>query len=364
MGVCAVLCALAHRQQRSISGKVANHVLDKTPHWLFDFDTHDPAKTSMKALSSRSVVLVAIASNLAIAVSKFVAAGLTGSSAMLAEAVHSLVDTGNELLLLLGASRSERAADEWHPFGYGKAMYFWAFMVALLVFALGGGLSIYHGIVSLITPPALTSPMWNYIVLGVAAVFEGVSWRTTQTALNLQRRPGESLWKTMLRSTDATVFTVFVEDTAALIGIAIAAAGIALSHAFGNPYFDPAASLLIGVVLIGAAVVLARKCSGLLVGESLDLEQIIKLRQTIALDPAVESVGRLLTMQLGSDNVLLTAAIRFKRSMNLDEVEKAIARIETSIKQVSPFIRQLYLESGALQAGGSPSSKGNPDHDS
>ncbi len=228
-------------------------------------------------------------------------------------------------------------------------MYFWAFMVALLVFALGGGLSIYHGIASIITPPTLTSPMWNYIVLGIAAVFEGVSWRTTQSALNLQRRPGESLWKTMLRSTDATVFTVFVEDTAALIGIAVAAAGIGLSHAFGNPYFDPAASLLIGIVMIGAAIVLARKCSGLLVGESLDPEQIVKLRNAIALDPAVETVGRLLTMQLGTENVLLTAAIRFKRSMNLDEVEKAIHRLETSIKQISPSIQHMYLESNALQ---------------
>lgn len=227
------------------------------------------------------------------------AAGLTGSSAMLAEALHSLVDTGNEFLLLLGAKRSERSADEWHPFGYGKAMYFWAFMVALLVFALGGGLSIYHGIVSLINPPALTSPMWNYIVLGIAAT------------------------------------------------------GIALSHAFDNPYFDPAASLLIGAVLIGAAVVLARKCSGLLVGESLDKEQIVKLRTILALDPAVESVGRLLTMQLGTDSALLTAAIRFKRSLNLDEVEKAIARLETAIKLTSPSIQHLYLESGALQASAS-----------
>lgn len=306
----------------------------------------------MKALSATSVLVIAIASNLAIAVSKFIAAGLTGSSAMLAEALHSLVDTGNEFLLLLGAKRSGRAADEWHPFGYGKAMYFWAFLVSLLVFALGGGLSIYHGVVNLISPPPLASPMWNYIVLGIAAVFEALGWRTTQSALNLHRRPGESLWKTMLRSTDAAVFTVFVEDTAALIGIAIAAAGIAVSQAFGNPYFDPAASLLIGAVLIGAAVVLARKCSGLLVGESLDREQIVKLRKTIARDPAVESVGRLLTMQLGTETVLLTAAIRFKRSLNLDEVEKAIARLEAAIKLVSPAIQHLYLESGALQGFG------------
>ena len=261
-------------------------------------------------MTSQKVILVAIGSNLAIAISKFAAAALTGSSAMLAEALHSLVDTGNEFLLMLGIKRSAREADEWHPFGYGKAMYFWAFMVSLLVFALGGGVSIYHGIVSLKTPPPLGHPLWNYIVLGIAAFFEGLSWRTSQSALNRQRHLGESLWRALLRSTDATVFTVFIEDSAALAGIAIAASGIALSHLFNNPYFDPAASVLIGLVLIGAAIVLARKCSGLFVGESVDREQIVKLRAVIAADPAVESVGQLLTMQLGTDSVLLTAAIR------------------------------------------------------
>ncbi len=299
---------------------------------------------------SGNVIVVAIASNMAIALSKFAAAAVTGSSAMLAEALHSLVDTGNELLLLLGVKRSGRTADEWHPFGYGKAMYFWAFMVSLLVFALGGGISIYHGLVSLQNPPELGHPAWNYVVLGIAAFFEGLSWRVSRQALNRQRRQGESLWRTMLRSTDATVFTVFVEDSAALTGIAIAASGILLSHAFANPYFDPAASVLIGLVLIAAAIVLARKCSGLLVGESMDREQISNLREILNIDPAVESVGQLLTMQLGTDSVLLTAAIRFKRRLSLDEVEQAIERLEGVIKLAYPSIHHLYLESGALKS--------------
>jgi cation diffusion facilitator family transporter len=245
----------------------------------------------MQVQKSHKVILVAIASNLAIAVSKFAATALTGSSAMLAEALHSLVDTGNEFLLLLGAKRSMRVADEWHPFGYGKAMYFWAFMVALLVFALGGGISIYHGVTNLKNPPPLDDPTWNYIVLAIAALFESVSWRVSHIALNEQRRKGESLWSALMRSTDATVFTVFIEDTAALAGIAIAGLGIALSQFFGNPYFDPAASVLIGLILIGAAIVLARKCSGLLVGESIDRDQIVKLRAIMIDDAAVESVG-------------------------------------------------------------------------
>jgi cation diffusion facilitator family transporter len=308
-------------------------------------------------MTSNKVILVAIGCNLAIAISKFAAAAVTGSSAMLAEALHSLVDTGNEFLLMLGIKRSGRDADEWHPFGYGKAMYFWAFMVSLLVFALGGGVSIYHGIVSLKTPPPLGHPLWNYIVLGIAAFFECLSWRTTQVSLNRQRRAGESLWQTLMRSTDATVFTVFIEDSAALAGIAIAASGIALSHIFNNPCFDPAASVLIGLVLIGAAIVLARKCSGLLVGESVDREQIVKLRELIAADPAVESVGQLLTMLMGTDRVLLTAAIRFKRSLTLDEVELAIERLEASIKHFCPSIRHLYLESGALKSAAEASAK-------
>ena len=300
--------------------------------------------------NSQNAIYAAITCNLGIAVIKFVAAAFTGSSAMLAEGFHSLVDTGNEFLLLLGLKRSGRASDQWHPFGYGKAIYFWAFVVALLVFALGGGISIYHGIVSVLNPPPLGDPTWNYIVLAVAGLFEFVSWRVSKKLLEQHARPGESLWQTVLRSTDPSVFTVFVEDSAALVGIAIAALGVWLSHVLDSPYFDPIASILIGLVLVCAAIMLARKCSGLLVGESVDHEQIVQLQKIISADVAVESVGQLLTMQLGQDNVLLTAAVRFKRRLNLDQVEQAIARLEHAIKEKFPAIRHLFLESGALKA--------------
>lgn len=298
---------------------------------------------------SQRVIHVAIAGNLVIAVAKFGAAMLTGSSAMLAEGFHSLVDTGNELLLLHGARRSRLAADEAHPFGYGKATYFWALIVALSVFSVGGGVSVYEGIVSLQSPSVLRDPAWNYAVLATSAVFEGLSWRVSRRELERCRRPGESLWQTARRSMDVLVFTVFIEDSAALIGITIAACGVWLSHHFDNPYFDPAASVAIGLVLIGAAALLAHKSARLLVGESLDADQIAQLRRIIAADPAVESVHHLLTMQLGPDKVLLTAAVRFERNLDPDAVEQAIARLELAIKLQYPSIQQLFLESGALK---------------
>ena len=307
----------------------------------------------MKISKSQQVIYVAIASNVAIGISKFVAAGVTGSSAMLSEGIHSLVDTGNELLLLLGVKRSKHPADEWHPFGYGKAMYFWAFMVALQVFSLGGGISLYHGIMGLKDPPPLGDPTWNYLVLAVAAICECLSWRVSHRALVGSDLSGGNLWRAVQSSPDATAFTVFMEDSVALIGIVLATLGIGLSHAFGNPYFDPAASIAIGLVLIGAAFVLGRRCSRLLVGESIDREQIVRIRKVIAAEPAVESVGNLLTMQLGPENTLLTAAVRFQRRLSPDEVEKAIGRLENAIRSQYPFVRHMYLESGALKASAS-----------
>jgi len=186
-------------------------------------------------------------------------------------------------------------------------------------------------------------------VLGIAAIFQGWSWRVSQLELNRHRHPGESMWRASQRQMDVLVFTVLVEDTAALIGIAIAAAGIWSSHVLQNPYLDPAASILIGLVLIVSAALLARKSVGLLVGVSLDRDQLAQLRTILSDDPAVERVGHLLTMRLGPESVLLTAAVRFRRRLNLDEVEQAIDRLERAIKVPYPSILHLYLESGALK---------------
>lgn len=300
---------------------------------------------------SQKVIYAAIAANVGIAVAKFTVAGITGSAAMLSEGIHSAVDSGNELLLLLGVRNSGRAADASHPFGYGKAMYFWALVVALSVFSLGGGLSIYHGIISLQNPPALEDPFWNYVVLGVAALFEGYSWNVSRKELNQRRRPGHSLWRTVRRSKDASVFTVFVEDSAALLGIVVAVAGIGLGQLTGNPYFDPSASVLIGLILVGAAFMLARETGGLLVGETMGVEQTRQLQAIFTADPQIDAVGQLLSMQMGPDEVLLTASVQFKRGMRIDEVEAAIARLEQHVNAQFPSIKQIYFESGALRSG-------------
>lgn len=303
-----------------------------------------------KKSGSLKVIYAAIAANLGIAVSKFIVAGITGSAAMLAEGIHSAVDTGNELLLLIGERNSAKPPDAKHPFGYGKELYFWALIVALSVFSLGGGLSIYHGIDALRHPEPLKDPTWNYVVLGVSALFEGYSWNVSRKALNERRKPGSSLWQTMRASKDASVFTVFIEDSAALIGLAIAALGIVLGHAFDNPYFDPAASVLIGLLLVGAAFTLARETGALLVGESIGADATRKVRGVFEQDPAIESVSALQSMQLGPDEVLLTAAVQFRRGMRIDEVEAAIERLEQAVAALYPSIRHIYFESGALRA--------------
>jgi cation diffusion facilitator family transporter len=299
---------------------------------------------------SRKVIYAAIVANLGIAAAKFVVAAITGSAAMMAEGIHSAVDTGNEFLLLIGERNSGRAPDQRHPFGYGKELYFWALIVALSVFSLGGGFSIYHGIQALRHPEPLEDPMWNYAVLGVSALFEGYSWNVSRKELNKVRKPGASLWQAVHASKDASVFTVFIEDSAALIGLAIAALGIFLGHLFNNPYFDPAASVLIGLLLVGAAFTLARETGGLLVGEGIGPDATRRVRQILEDDPAILNVGELLSMQLGPDEALLTAAVQFNRGMRIDQVEAAIERLEGAVAAVYPQIRHIYFESGALRS--------------
>jgi cation diffusion facilitator family transporter len=303
-----------------------------------------------KKSGSLKVIYAAIVANLGIAVSKFVVAAITGSAAMLAEGIHSAVDTGNEMLLLIGERNSARPADAKHPFGYGKELYFWALIVALSVFSLGGGLSIYHGIEALRRPEQLDDPTWNYVVLGVSALFEGYSWNVSRKALNQVRKPGASLWQAVHASKDASVFTVFIEDSAAMIGLGIAGLGIFLGHLFDNPYFDPAASVLIGLLLVGAAFMLARETGALLVGEGIGKDATRKVREVFEKDPSILSVTGLQSMQLGPDEVLLTAAVQFRRGMRIDEVEEAIERLEKAVTALYPAIRHIYFESGALRS--------------
>jgi cation diffusion facilitator family transporter len=300
--------------------------------------------------ATRKVIYGAIVANLAIAVAKFIVAAITGSAAMMAEGIHSAVDTGNEVLLLVGEKMSARPPDHKHPFGYGKAVYFWALIVALSVFSLGGGLSIYHGVHGLLDPQPVTEPAWNYVVLGAAFLFEGYSWNLSRMGLNKFRKDGDNLWQAVRASKDASVFTVFIEDSAALTGVVVAALGIALGQLFDNPLFDPAASVAIGLLLVGAAFTLARETGALLVGESVGREETGELRAIICADPAIDKVERVLSMQMGPDEVLLTASVQFKRGMKIDEVEQAIERLEKAVRAHNPAVRKLYFESAALRS--------------
>jgi cation diffusion facilitator family transporter len=308
----------------------------------------------MASGSSLKVIYAAIAANLAIAISKFVAAAVTGSSAMLAEAFHSTADTGNEFLLLLGLKRSERPADADHPFGHGKELYFWSLLVAIFIFGMGGGFSFYEGVSRVLKPRPISSPGWNYAVLGAAAIFEGYSWYVARRALDSQRKPGDTLWWLIRRGKDPTVFTVFLEDSAALVGIGIAFLGIFLGQLFNNPYVDPAASMLIGVLLAAVAILLAMESGALLVGESANSDQIRRVREIISSEPAVEAVGDLLTMQLGVDQVLLTIAIKFRRDLGVPQIESTIDRLERRIRQEEPSIKRIFIEAESLRGEPTP----------
>ena len=267
---------------------------------------------------------------------------------MLAEAFHSTVDSGNELLLLVGMKRSERPADKTHPFGHGKEIYFWSLLVAILIFGIGGGFSVYEGIIHILEHSAPTEFTWNYIVLGVAAVLETYSWWVARRELVVRLRPGETLWQLIQRSKDPIVFTVFIEDSAALLGIALALFGIFLTQISGNPVYDGLASIAIGLELAAVALILATESRKLLVGETADPDQIKRVQELITSEPTVEAVGDLLTMQLGPEQVLLNVAIKFRRGLNVQQLESTIENIERRIRAQESSIKRIFIEAESL----------------
>ncbi|ACC81585.1 cation diffusion facilitator family transporter [Nostoc punctiforme] len=269
--------------------------------------------------SSKKTIFAAMGANLAIAITKFIAAAITGSSAMISEGIHSIGDTSDQLLLLLGLSRSQKPADDSHPFGYGQELYFWTLIVAILIFAIGGGMSIYEGITHLINPSPLEDPMWNYIVLGVAIILEGSSW-TVALREFLPTKGKQNFWQAIKNSKDPTVFTVLFEDTAAILGLLVALIGIFLGHLFNNVYFDGIASIIIGIILALVAVLLARESKGLLVGESANPQTIANIRSLSKTEPRVQKVIRILTMQLAPQEVLLNLEIQFSNNLTGEEI--------------------------------------------
>ena len=310
----------------------------------------------MATRESKGVIYAAIFANIAIAVCKFAAAAVTSSSAMLAEAFHSTADTGNELLLLWGIKRSARPPDALHPYGYGKALYFYSLLVAVYIFGVGGGLALHEGISHLKHPEIPTHPGWNYAVLALAAVFDFYSWRISYRELRARKDPNESTWDEIKGGKDPTIFTVFLEDSAGLLGVLLAFLAIFLGRQFNNPYLDPIASIVIGLVLAVLAVFLGRESGALLVGERTNRARIASLKEIICADPAVEQVGDLLTMQLGPEEVLLTVNIQFRRKLTLEQLESAIERIEARIRREQPSVQRIFIEAESFKPE-KPSSK-------
>ncbi|AUX90579.1 cation diffusion facilitator family transporter [Acinetobacter variabilis] len=297
----------------------------------------------MSSESNKIVVYAALFGNLAIALVKFVAAYITNSSAMLSEAIHSVVDTLNEILLLYGMKKAEQRPDAQHPFGYGRELYFWAFIVALMVFALGAIVSIYQGILHIIHPEEMQDLMINYIVLGIAILCEGFSWTVAlRTFRKMKGKMG--YFEAFRRSKDPTTFTVLFEDTAALVGLFIALIGIFLAHQLNIPELDGAASILIGVVLAVSAWLLARETKGLLLGETADprlRENVLNIAQQ---DAAVYSANGVLTEQMGAHQVIASLSLEFKDDLTSDEIEACVNRIEAQIKQLHPEIITLFVK--------------------
>ena len=299
------------------------------------------------ASESRTAIVAAILGNLAIATTKFIAAAFSGSSAMLSEGIHSLVDTGNGALLLLGVRNSKRPPDTTHPFGHGMELYFWSLIVAILIFALGGGMSVYEGVTHIAHPKLLGDPTWNYVVLGLAIVFESISFYFAIKAFR-KEKGDQGIWQTIHGSKDPTTFTILFEDTAALLGLLVALVGIFLGHQLHNPYLDGVASITIGVILGIVAAFLAYESKGLLIGEGVDPQTLASIRAIAGAEPAVAEVRKALTMHLGPQEVLLTLDIRFQKELTTSEIAAAIDELEAKIRDRHRGIRHIFIEAKSL----------------
>ncbi len=296
---------------------------------------------------SLKVIYAALIGNSLIAVTKFAAAAFTGSSAMLSEAIHSLVDTGNQLLMLHGLRRSKQPADEQHPFGYGMEVYFWSFVVAIVVFAVGAGVSIYEGVSKILEPHTVTDVMINYLVLGSAAVFEAVAWWIAFREFGRSKgRMG--IIEAVSRSKDPTVFTVLFEDTAALLGLVVAFAGIFIADQYNLPVLDGVASVVIGLILAVTAALLAYETKGLLIGEAAHPRVVEGVTRIARAQETVDGVNEVLTMHLGPSDVLLNLSLDFDDHRSADDVERAISDMERRIKKQSPEITRVFIEAQAL----------------
>lgn len=293
--------------------------------------------------SSKFPIYSALAANLAIAVTKFIAAAITGSSAMISEGIHSVVDTSNEVLLLLGIRKSKKPADSARPFGYGKEIYFWSFIVSILIFGVGGGISFYEGIMHLQHPNAIENPFWNYIVLAFALVFDGTSFIIALKSFN-KRRGTTAFWTAVKKSKDPTSFVVLFEDAADVLGLFIAFTGVLLGQWVHEPIWDGIASILIGLILTGVSVVLARESRSLLMGESASSSTLKEVQDLSQNDPAVSKVFNPMSMYMSPDEIILIMGAVFKNDLKTPEINSAIERIKQKINKKFPSIKQIFIE--------------------
>jgi cation diffusion facilitator family transporter len=291
---------------------------------------------------SNIVVFAALAANLGIAAAKFVAAALSGSSSMLSEGFHSVVDSGNEILLLYGQHRASRPPDHQHPFGYGRELYFWSFVVAILIFAVGAGVSIYEGYQHIVSPEELSDPLLNYIVLGVSFGMEGASW-TLALRKFASTKADLGWWQALRHSKDPSTFIVLFEDSAALIGLIVAAIGVWASHAFGDPRIDGLASVVIGIVLALVAALLARESKGLLIGERADSTVIARVHDIVAADASVSSVNHVRTLHTAPESVFVAISADFDDDMTMGDAEDLIERLEQSLRDAMPELASIYI---------------------
>ena len=292
---------------------------------------------------SKIAIYSALIANFLIATTKFVAAFITGSSAMVSEGIHSLVDTANEFLLLLGIKKSKQQADATRPFGYGKELYFWSFIVSILIFAVGGGISFYEGISHLQYPEAITNPLWNYIVLCVAFLFDGASFVISFINFNKQRGT-KPFWISIKKSTDPSLFVVLFEDAADVLGLVVAFAGIYLGHEYNNPYFDGIASILIGLILTTISVILTRESRSLLMGETASHQSLKEVVAIVEANEAVIKVNRHLSMVLSPDEVLVVLKTKFEQQVPSERIVAASDAIKRKIQDAHPHFRQIFIE--------------------
>ena len=303
----------------------------------------------MSAKSSKKAIYAALAGNGMIALTKFFASAYTGSSAMFSEAIHSVVDTGNQILLLYGIKRSERPADKTHPFGYGMEVYFWSFVVAILLFGLGSGVSIYEGISKIQNPHPVTNPFVNYIVIGFAIIFETIAFSVAYRELR-KTKGSQSLIKAIRTSKDPTIFTVLFEDFAALLGLMVAGLAIYLGEVLNLPILDGIASIIIGLILALTASLLAFECKGLLCGEAANDQIVAGIEDIVKGETDVLYVNEILTMHLGPQDILLNISLDFKDAMSSGNVQTTISELETSIKSKFPEIKRVFIEAQSWMA--------------